>query len=281
MKLKQRGKIKDSIPGAFFIKALAVFMALSPFYVALVFSFKSKQDIAYTGLALPSSLDLSNYIEGIKIANFFTALKNSVITTVGTVAILILVTSLSSYIIARRQKSRFFTICYYAFLGSILVPFQSIMFPLYMNLRSAGLINSLSGYIIARAGFLIAYNTLLMTGFVKSVPLELEEAALIDGAGPLKTFWLIVFPLMKPIVATSLIINSLYTWNDFIISVIILQRDFVRTLPLTQFYFFGENSVELGMAFAVLILSMIPIIAVYLLMQKYIVEGITMGGVKG
>jgi raffinose/stachyose/melibiose transport system permease protein len=121
----------------------------------------------------------------------------------------------------------------------------------------------------------------LVSGFVKSIPKELEESANIDGAGLYSTFFRIVFPLMKPIVMTSIILNSLNIWNDFQMSLTLLQQKAVRNIPLTQYFFFGENSIELGLAFALFILSIIPILILYLMLQKYIIGGITSGAVKG
>ena len=116
---------------------------------------------------------------------------------------------------------------------------------------------------------------------MKSIPRELEEAASIDGAGVYGIFWKIVFPLMKPIIFTSVVLNALNVWNDFQMSLTLLQKKEVRTIPLTQYFFFGENNIELGLAFALFLLSMIPILILYLCLQKYIISGITSGAVKG
>lgn len=118
-------------------------------------------------------------------------------------------------------------------------------------------------------------------GFVKSISPEIEEAAFIDGAGKFKTFWLIVFPLMKPIISSTLILNALAVWNDFQIALIIAQTPEVRTIPLTQFFFFGQYSIRLNMAFAAFVLAMVPIIILYFIMQKYIIGGVMAGAVKG
>jgi raffinose/stachyose/melibiose transport system permease protein len=191
------------------------------------------------------------------------------------------VCSMAAYALSRNEDSRLFNVLYYVFLGAILIPFQAVMLPLYVNLRSLGLLNTIPGFIIAKVSFQIPFTLLIMTGFVKTVPRELEQAAYIDGAGMHTTFWLVVFPLMKPIVLTALVLNSLYAWNDFHIALIVLQDQDLRTLPLTQFFFFGENFMALNLAFAVFTLSMIPIIALYLILQRYIVSGITVGALKG
>jgi raffinose/stachyose/melibiose transport system permease protein len=213
-------------------------------------------------------------------SNFFLALQNSAIATIISVFILTIVCSMAAYIIARKNN-KFYNAIYYIFIAAMIIPFQSIMTPLYMDLKAYGLIDSLYGFILAKIGFQIAFTILIVTGFVKGIPIELEEAAAIDGASQYRVFWNVVFPLMKPIIFTSVVLNALNVWNDFQISVVILQKVSVRTISLTQFYFFGENSIELGLAFAVFVLSMIPILILYLALQKYIISGITAGAIKG
>jgi len=263
-----------------FIKLLVAGIIIAPFYIALVYSVKSKQEIAFNRLQFPTTIHWDNFSRGIEMSNFWVATKNSAISTIIGVIIITVICSMASYIIARKN-TRFYNAMYYMFLGAILIPFQSIMTPLYINLRKLGLVNSLTGFTMTKIGFQIAFTILIVTGFVKTIPKELEESASIDGAGKYKVFWKIVFPLMKPIIFTSVILNSLNVWNDFQIAITILQQDAVRTLPLTQYYFFGENSIELGLAFAVFVLSMIPILILYLSLQKYIISGITSGAIKG
>lgn len=262
------------------LKYILALIFLSPFYIAFTYASKTKQEIAFTGLSFPKTIHFENFTRAIEMSGFYKALYNSVVTTIPTVIILTVICSMAAYIIARKN-SRIYNIFYYLFLAALLIPFQSIMLPLYINLKDWGMLNSLTGFVLTRVGFQIAFTILVITGFVKSVPKEIEEAASIDGAGRFKTFWLVVFPLMKPIVFTSIVLNSLYTWNDFMISVVVLQKNDVRTLPLTQFFFFGENSIELNLAFAAFALSMIPILILYLVLQRYIISGITVGAVKG
>lgn len=259
---------------------LATVIFLVPFYISIVYSFKTKREIAQTGAAFPSKLHFENYAEAIKVSNFLNAFENSLIVTVCTVAIVIVVCSMASYVIAR-ANSRFYNGVYYIFLATIMLSFQVIMLPLYSNLNKLGLMNTLIGMILTMIGLSIPYTVFLYSGFIKTVPKTMEEAAYVDGAGKLKTFWKIVFPLLKPINFTVLIITTLSTWNNFMVPLIIAQKKKVRTLPLSQFYFFSEHSVDINLAFAAFTLSMIPIIILYLLMQKYIISGITAGAVKG
>jgi raffinose/stachyose/melibiose transport system permease protein len=263
------------------VKLMIGIVFLAPFYITFTYSFKTIQEITFTGLSFPQTFHFENYARGMEIADFWHSLTNSILTTVPTALILMVICSMAAYALSRNEDSRVFNTLYYVFLGAILIPFQAVMLPLYVNLRSLGLLNTIPGFIIAKVSFQIPFTLLVMTGFVKTVPRELEQAAYIDGAGLHATFWLIVFPLMKPIVVTALVLNSLYAWNDFHIALIVLQDQTLRTLPLTQFFFFGENFMSLNLAFAVFTLSMIPIIALYLVLQRYIVSGITVGALKG
>ena len=261
-------------------KIVIACLSAVPFYITFCFAVKTKQEIAFTGLAFPKVIHLSNFIEAIEMSNFFLALKNSLLTTIPAVFVLTLICSMAAYIIARRN-TKFYNIVYYLFLGTILIPFQTLMLPIYTNLKTLHLLNTLTGYTLTRVGFLIPYSILILTGFVKTIPRELEEAASIDGAGKYSIFFRIIIPLMKPIIVTTIIINALYMWNDFQTAILVLQKAAVRTLPLTQFYFFSENSIQLNLAFALFSLSMIPILALYLIFQRSITNGIMAGAIKG
>ena len=161
-----------------------------------------------------------------------------------------------------------------------MIPFTILMIPVYKLYKALGLMNTLLGYAIMLVGTSVAYATFLYTGFVKSVPKELEEAAMIDGAGPYRTFFSIVFPLLMPVTATVIALHIMWLWNDFNIAVILLQRESVRTLTIKQYYFFGEHSSDYGNAFAASVLAMLPVLFFYVLMQRYIVSGISAGAVK-
>ena len=262
------------------VKLAMTLLVISPFYIALIYSVKSKQEMVTNRLAYPKTIHCDNFTRAIETSNFGLALKNSLVTTVLAVIFITLICTMASYIIARKNN-RFYNLIYYLFVGAMIIPFQSFMTPLYIDMTRWKLLNTLHGFIFAKIGFQIAFTVLLVSGFVKSIPKELEEAASIDGAGMYSVFFQIVFPLMKPIVLTSIVLNALNVWNDFQMSLTLLQQKQVRNIPLTQYFFFGENSIELGLAFALFILSVIPILALYLTLQKYIIGGITQGAVKG
>ena len=261
-------------------KILITLLVISPFYIAIIYSVKSKPELVTNRLAFPKTIHWDNFTRAIETSNFGLAIKNSLVTTVAAVLVITLICTMSAYIIARKNN-RFYNTIYYIFVGAMIIPFQSIMTPLYVDMNHWGLLNTLHGFIMAKIGFQIAFTVLLVSGFVKSIPKELQAAAAIDGAGIYSVFFRIVFPLMKPIILTSVVLNTLNVWNDFQMSLTLLQRKEVRNVPLTQYFFFGENSVELGLAFALFLMSMIPILILYLTLQKYIIGGITSGAVKG
>lgn len=275
------GKKRLCRTAAFILKLMMVSVFIMPFYIAVVYALKSPEETMRTGLALPTKIHWQNFSEAIEVSDFWSAAMNSLIITVISVLLLTVVCTMCAYTIARNGHSRFYQSFYYIFLAAMMLPFQVVMLPLYVQLRNMGMLNTRIGMILTISGFQLAYNVFVYTGFVRNIPVEMEEAAYIDGAGKFYTFWKIVFPLMKPIVSSTLILNALSVWNDFQISLIIAQKPEVRTIPLTQFFFFGQYSIRLNMAFAAFVLAMLPIILLYLVMQKYIIGGVMAGAVKG
>ncbi len=234
---------------------LFALICLAPFYVAVCYAFKSKTEFAKTKLAFPTTLYLQNFVDAFELKNYFNSVKNSAIVAICVVILIVIICSMSAYIITRKNN-KFYNFIFYFFQMVILIPFQTIMFPLYRD------------YIF------------LYAGFIKSVPIALEEAAKIDGCDRYQVFVRIVFPLLKPITMTVVVLCFLASWNDFFLPLIMVQKDEVKTLPLMQFFFFGEYTSNINLAFAASILSMIPAVAVYFCAQKYIVAGMTAGAVK-
>lgn len=254
-------------------------ICLAPFYVAVCYAFKSKIDFARTKLAPPTSLYLGNFVDALHVRNFFDSVRNSALVAVCMVIIIVFFCSAGAYIIARKNN-RPYNAVFYVFQLVILIPFQTVMFPLYKELSNIGALNTLWGLCLAQAGVNVGYYVFLYTGFIKGVPISLEEAARIDGCNRYQTFLHIVFPLLKPITMTVIVLSFLASWNDFIISMIICQKLERRTLPLMQFYFFGEYSANVSVAFAASLLAMMPAVIIYFCAQKYIVAGMTAGAVK-
>ena len=263
-----------------FVVAIAA-MVLVPFYISFLYSIKSHSSISLNRLAWPGAPTLDNYLRVIRENKYVgIGFVNSLITTVPTVLILLVSTSMASFVLAR-NNGRFYKIMYALFISGILVPFQCIMLSLYVNIHALGLTSTNLGFILARSGFQVSISVLTVTGFVKTVPRDMEEAAAIDGCGKFRTFWSIIFPLMTPVNMTQIVLNTLFVWNDYSVAVVLLRSDNSRTLPLAQIVYFGENMTELNLAFAFFMMAMIPILILYLSTQKYIVSGIMSGAVKG
>ena len=261
-------------------KLLAGLIFLSPFYIMLVYAFKSRRDIMMTGLAFPKSLYFDNFVNAVKTTNLSRAFINTVVATVSMVLITILASSMAAYIISRKN-TRFYNGIYFMFFAAIILPFQVIMLPMYRVLYGIGLMNTLPGYILTKSALELGINVFLITSFVKTVPREMDDAAWVDGAGKMATFWRIIFPLLKPIIMTVIVLNALSLWNDLLAAQIILQSNRLRTLTLEQYSFISQFSTDLGKAFAAFMISIVPIIVLYFSMQKYIISGIVAGAVKG
>lgn len=264
------------------LSIIIIVIYLFPFYICVVNAFKTPLETAESAVALPGHLILDNFREAAKKISFGTAIKNSLIVTIVADALIVLCASMSGYAIARYAKAnRFFRFLDKVFMSSQMLPFQVVMIPVYKIFRSMGLLNTLLGEIIMLTGISVAYASFLYVGFVKSVPCEIEEAAHIDGAGPFRTFWKIVFPLLRPITATVAALHAMWLWNDFNIALLLLQKDAVRTITIKQFYFFNQYSSDYNLAFAASLMGMVPVLIFFMLMQKHLVAGITGGSVKG
>ncbi len=254
-------------------------ICLAPFYVAICYAFKSKQDLAKTKLAFPTKLYLDNFIDAFQLKNYFSSVLNSAIVAVFVVLLIVVCCSSAAYMITRKNN-KVYNFIYYFFQMVILIPFQSIMFPLYQELSRAHALNTLFGVIIAELGVYMGYYVFLYAGFVKSVPVALEEAAMIDGATRYQVFFKIVQPLLKPITMTVVVLCFLSSWNDFFLPLILIQKDSMKTLPLMQFFFFGQYTSNVNLAFAASLIALVPPVIVYFCSQKYIVAGMTAGAVK-
>jgi raffinose/stachyose/melibiose transport system permease protein len=224
-------------------------------------------------------LNLSNYIDAFTKMNYMHAFLNSLIITAFSVFLITLLSSMTAYIFVRK-KWKFNQFMFFFMVASMIIPFQGIMIPLVKIYGSIGMMNSKWALIYMYVGFGASLAVFMYHGFIKSIPLELEEAATIDGCSQLQTFFKIVFPLLKPVTTTIAILDILWIWNDFLLPYLVLMAPEQRTLPLSVFYFYGTYTIEYGPAMAALMLATIPVIIVYLLMQKQIIEGVLKGSIK-
>lgn len=264
-----------------FLLVLSI-LFLAPIFVVVYNSFKGKLYISRTPFALPNATTFSsidNYINGIEKTGFISAFGWSVFITIISTIIIILFTSMTAWYITR-VKSKFTSFLYYLFVFSMIVPFQMVMFTMSKVANMLSLDNPL-GITIIYLGFGAGLSVFMFSGFVKSIPIDIEEAAMIDGCNPIQTFFLIVLPLLKPIAITISILNVMWIWNDYLLPTLVLPSEY-RTLPMAvQYLRGGYGAIDMGAMMAVLVLAIIPIIVFYLTCQKHIIEGIAAGAVKG
>lgn len=274
------------------LKFLNIFIFIFLFALSLVFlipvitvlsnSFKDKFSISQSPFVLPDSTTFSgveNYINGIADTGFVSAFFWSLFITVSSVAIIVLFTSMTAWYIIR-VKSRFNSILYYLFVFSMIVPFQMVMFTMSKIANILRLDNPF-GLIFIYLGFGAGLSVFIFSGFVKSIPISLEEAAIIDGCNRLQTFWHVVFPILKPTAITVAILNTMWVWNDYLLPYLVIGSDY-KTIPIAvQYLKGGYGSVDMGAMMAMLVLSILPVIIFYLTCQKYIIKGVAAGAVKG
>lgn len=256
---------------------------LYPIFLVLINAVKKKAFITRAPFALPdarSFFGLRNFISGIEKTNFWSAALNSVIITVGSVAVIILCTFMCAWYITR-VKNKLTTAIYVLCLFSMIVPFQMVMFTLSKLANMMHLSNPI-GIILVYLGFGAGLAVFMFCGFVKSIPLEIEEAAMIDGCTPIQTFFQVVFPIMKPTTITVAILQAMWIWNDYLLPYLVLDLKKYKTIPIVvQYLKGGYGAVDWGTMMAMLVLAIIPIVIFYALCQKHIIEGVVAGAVKG
>lgn len=275
---------KNAINGSLsFLMALLAALFIAPVIIVFINSFKTKFNIISSPFSLPNAetyAGLENYINGISSSGVLQAFLRSLFITIFAVIVLVICTSMAAWYIAR-VKSKFTKMMYYLFVFSMIVPFQMVMFTMTFTVTSLSL-NNLIGIIFVYLGFGAGLSVFMMCGFVKSIPLEIEEAAMIDGCNPIQTFFMVVFPILKPTAITVAILNAMWIWNDYLLPYLILGTS-NKTMPVAiQLAMQGAyGSVDWGGFMAMLVLAIIPIIIFYIACQKYIIKGVVAGAVKG
>ncbi|RIX51306.1 carbohydrate ABC transporter permease [Paenibacillus nanensis] len=269
-------------PASFALELLGIAAALIflvPFYFLLVNSFKKLKDILLNAASLPEAFGFDNFHRAWVAIDFPKVFLNSFLITSVSVLLLVIISSMMAYRLVRRPTV-FNKLLLTALVAAMIIPFQSVMLPLMRITSMFELRGEFYGIVICYLGFGISLSMFLYHGFIKSVPVEIEEAAVVDGSSPYGVFWRIVFPLLKPIGVTVAILNVLWIWNDYLLPVLVIN-DAMTTIPLAVQKFFGQYLRKWDLAMAALTLSTIPIIIFFLLLQKHIIEGITAGSVKG
>jgi len=272
---------------AFMIAVLIVLFILFiiPFILVVINVFKTKGDILSNPMALigEHGFTLQNFPEAMAKMNFFNVFKNSLIITILSTILTILVSAMASFVIVRNGKWKFCSGIFALMVASMVIPFQVLMVPLVSVYGGIlGVLNHRITLILMHTGFSVSMATFMFHGAIHTnIPLELEEAALIDGCSRWQTFWKVVFPLLKPTIATVTIIDAMAFWNDYLLPSLVLTDKSLYTIPIATQAFYGTYSTDIGLEMAALLLAMLPILILYLFLQKYIVAGVTSGAVKG
>jgi raffinose/stachyose/melibiose transport system permease protein len=259
---------------------LWTFLLLVPLVTTVSIALKTRYNLLIDPIGLPKPVAWDNITTAWQNANLGQALFNSLLITSAGVLGLIVLGASAAYPLARRM-GRWPNGIYVYFILGLIVPLQLGLIPLYQLWQELGLLNSPLGVILIQIGELLPLTIFLFTGFIKTVPRELEEAATIDGAGQFRTFWTIVFPLLRPVTATVAIATSLVIWNDFLIPLLFLQDPNLQTIPLAIYGFVGEYSQSWNLIFASIVVSSLPIIALFLILQRSFIKGLTGGALKG
>lgn len=256
-----------------------------PFYLMLINSFKSRREIFDNTTDLPSKWNFSNYTAAIERMNMSSAFINSLIITALSIILIVLFSSMAAWTLAR-TKTKTSKVIFYLFVSAMIVPFQAVMLPLvkWMGMMHIDAINfnmlgTHYGLIFMYIGFGSSMSIFLYHGFINNIPLEVEEAAIIDGCNKWQLYYKIVFPLLKPITVTVMVLNGIWIWNDFLLPFLTINGK-INTIPLAMNNFFGAFSKQWELAMAALILAVIPIIIFYFFVQKYIIKGIVQGSIK-
>ncbi|MFK4303131.1 MULTISPECIES: carbohydrate ABC transporter permease [unclassified Paenibacillus] len=262
------------------VMILVALIFLVPFYFLFVNSVKSFGDLLTDSAAWPQTFVWSNYARAWSITRFPEALWNSLVVTVVSNLSLALISSMAAYRMVR-HPTRYNRVLFTLFVAAMVIPFQSVMIPLVKVVSTLDLMNSISGLVICYLGFGAPMSIFLFHGFVKGVPVEVEEAATVDGCTPYGVFFRIVYPLMLPMMVTVIILNTLWIWNDYLLPSLVLQKAELRTIPIATYAFFGQYTKQWDLALPALVLGILPVIVFFLAMQKYIIQGIMAGSVKG
>lgn len=268
--------------GTFSLEVVGIIIGLIfliPFYFVIINSVKSFAEILIDAAALPKEIMFANYAKVWEVINFPRAFWNSFIITLLSNIGLVLISSMAAWKMVR-TPNKFSKILFLIFISAMVVPFQTVMLPLMKVGGTLGIMNSIHGLVFMYFGFGVPLTLFLYHGFIKSVPLEIEESARIDGCSSFGVFWRIVFPLLKPITITVIILNTLWIWNDFLLPSIILQDEDLRTIPLATSSFFAQYTKQWDMGLAALMMGITPVIIFFLFLQKHIIKGIAAGSIK-
>lgn len=252
-----------------------------PLYITVVTAFKTPQESAFNFFAPPASLYLENFQAVLNKNNYFTYIGNTASILVAVILVEVVITPIAAYAIQRNQNKRYFSFLYAFIVCGLFVPFQVRMISLVQLMSTLDLMSRL-GLVFLYLAATAPPAVFLIVAYVKSISIEIEEAAIIDGCSPVRTYFSVIFPLLRPVLATVIIKDSLFVWNDFQLPLIILNKSRESwTLQLFQYNFKAEYGFDYNLAFASFLLTMLPILLLYMVIQKHIVAGLSAGAVKG
>ncbi|MCM3175561.1 MULTISPECIES: carbohydrate ABC transporter permease [Paenibacillus] len=258
---------------------VAMIVFIFPFLLLISNSFKANQAITSDPLGLPASFQWDNYVSAFDKMGYISAFGNSLLITVLGVVLIALFAAMTAHYFVR-HNSKLNQYLFFLMVAAMIIPFQAIMIPLVKIYGSLSLLDNKWSLIYMYIGFGSPLAVFIYHGFIKSIPLELEEAALMDGCGRVQTFFRIVLPVLLPTSVTIAVLNVLWIWNDFLLPSLVLTSSEQRTLPLSTFYFYGTYTVDYGPLMAGLVLTLLPVLVVYLFAQKYIIQGVMQGSIK-
>lgn len=253
---------------------------LIPLYLAVVVALKTPEQLAGgTGFEWPNPVRWENFAEAWERTQFPQALLNTALITVGAVVLTLLTSSVVAYALARNSHRPFFKGAFFYLLAALFIPFPIILLPVVKQTAILGLDNQ-AGLILLYTIYGLSLNVFIYTAYIRSIPIELEEAARVDGASTWRVFWSIVFPLLAPMNATVGILTAVWAWNDFILPLVVLTDPAARTLPLAQYVFQGQYNTDYTVAFSSYLLAMVPLLVVYIFSQRWVISGVTRGSIK-
>lgn len=266
---------------SYILLSLGLVVIFVPLYLTVITAFKTSKESARNFFSFPSEFYLGNFKEVISSNNFIQYFMNSTMITTISIVLILFIVPLTAYAISRNFNKIYFKSFFVLLILGIIIPFQVIMLPVSKLMTELNLLNR-PGLILLYVTFALTQGVFLYVGYIRStIPKELEEAAYVDGCGKFRTYRSIIFPLLKPITATIVIINAFWIWNDFLLPLLILNRDELYwTLPLFQYNFKSTYSVNYNLMFSSFVLTIIPIMLVYVIFQKQIIAGLTGGAVK-
>ncbi len=276
---KNMKKSNISQPLIYVLFSILLVIFLVPFFLVLLNSFKGNKEIILDPLALPEKLNLAGYVKAFTAMNYLQTFRNSLIITVLSIVLIILFAVMCAYFFARNNW-KINRILFMVMVASMIIPFQTIMIPIVKNFSAINAVDNIFMVVVFYIGAHISMAVFMLQGFIKNIPVELDEAARIDGCTEFQILFKIIFPLLKPIISTVAVLDILAIWNDFLLPYILLQSNKLKTLPLMTYSFFGQYSIDYSLVCSGLIMSILPVIIIYAFLQKQIIDGVVAGAIK-